>query len=138
MIQVSGIKTTVYTNRFSLHEMRITVTILLIFIGLYACNKSPEYFIGKWQILNVVENNKSIDLFENWIHLKSNGIFESYDGNLKKNENGKWTYQFGEKRLFIDGEGERADSEWILSIKNDTLFFHSASDNLYLIAKKVK
>jgi hypothetical protein len=118
-------------------KLKVSKTILLIFIGLYACNTTPEYFIGKWQILNVVENNKSIDLIENWMHLKSNGTFESYDGSLKKNESGKWTYQVEEKRLFIDSEGEKADSEWTLSIKNDTLFFHSTSDNFYLVAKKI-
>ena len=110
----------------------------MLFAAPQACKKSPEYFIGKWQILNVVENNKSIDLIENWIHLKSNGTFQSYDGNLKKSERGKWTYLFDEKRLFIDGEGETGDSHWNLSMKNDTLIFHSTSDNLYLIAKKLK
>jgi len=119
-------------------KLKISKAIILIFIGLYACNKSSEYFIGKWQILNVVENNESVDLIENWMHLKSNGTFESYDGNLKKNESGKWAYHFKEKRLFLDGDGEKADSEWTLSIKNDTLFFHSTSDNLYLIVKKMK
>lgn len=103
-------------------KLKISTIIILIFIGFIACNKSPEYFIGKWQIMNVVENNESIDLIENWMHLKSNGTFESYDGNLIRSESGKWNYQFREKRLFIDGEGEKADSEWTLSTKNDTLF----------------
>ncbi|MEM7552111.1 MAG: hypothetical protein AAF363_20675 [Bacteroidota bacterium] len=119
-------------------RLKISKIILLILIGLSACNESPEYFIGKWQVLNVVENNKSIDLIDNWIRLNSNGTFESYDRDLKKNETGKWTYQSEEKRLFIDGEGEETDSEWTLSIKEDTLFFHSTSNNSYLIAKKVK
>jgi len=121
-----------------LMKMKISKTLLVVFIGLYACSKSPEFFIGKWQILNVVENNESVDLIENWMHLKRNGTFKSYDGSVKKSESGKWTYQFKENRLFIDGEGEKADSEWNLSIKNDTLFFHSTSDNLYLVAKKIK
>ena len=116
---------------------KICRIMLVIFSVLYSCNKSPEHFIGKWQIMNVVENNESIDLIENWMHLKSNGTFESYDGNLKRSESGKWRYQFKEKRLFIDGVGEKTDSEWTLSTKNDTLFFHSTSDNLYLIAKKI-
>ena len=119
-------------------KLKFCKVILLIFIGLYACNKPNKYFIGKWQILNAIENNKSIDLTENWIHLKNNGTFESYDGNLKKKEHGKWTYQFREKELFIDGEEEKTDSEWTLSMKNDTLFFYSTSENLYLIAKKIK
>jgi len=59
-------------------------TILIIFIVLYACNQSSEYFIGKWQILNIVENNESVELVQNWIHLKSDRTFENYDGNLKK------------------------------------------------------
>ncbi len=116
-------------------KSKFSKTILLIFIGLYACSKSPEYFIGKWQILNVVENNKSMNLIENWIHLKNNGTFESYDGNLKKNESGKWTYQFKEKKLFLDSE---EDSQWTLSMKKDTLIFYSTSDNLYLIAMKIE
>lgn len=78
-----------------------------------------------------------MELVDNWMHLKTDGTFESNDGNLKKNEYGKWTYQSDEKRLFIDGEGEHADSEWTLLIRNDTLFFHSTSDNSYLIAKKM-
>ena len=88
--------------------------------------------------MNVVNDNESVDLIDNWMHLKSNGTFESYDGNLKKSESGTWTYQFREQRLFINGEGENADSEWTLSTKNDTLFFHATSDNLYLIAKKIQ
>jgi len=110
----------------------------MLFVALHGCKKTPEYFIGKWQILIVVENNESTDLIENWMHLKSDGTFESYDGKLKKNESGKWTYQLDEKRLFIDSEGETGDSQWNLSMKNDTLIFHSTSDNLYLIAKKIK
>lgn len=119
-------------------KLKIRKAILLIFIALYACNTSSEYFIGKWHILNVVENNESIPLIENWIHLKGNGTFESYDGDLEKSEHGKWRYSFKEKRLFIDAEGENADSNWRLSSRNDTLFFHSTTNNLYLIAKKTK
>lgn len=119
-------------------KLKISKIILLIFIALFACKNSPDYFIGKWQIVNVVENDESIDLIENWMHLKSNGTFNSYDGTLKKNETGKWTYQLKEKILLIDGEGEEGDSEWILSTKNDTLFFHSTSNNLFLIAKKIE
>ncbi|GAA4276554.1 lipocalin-like domain-containing protein [Aquimarina mytili] len=119
-------------------KLKSIKTIFLIFILLYSCGQPDEYFIGKWQIVNVIENSKSIDLVENWMHLKNNGTFESYDGALKKKESGTWRYQLDEKRLFIDGEGEEADSEWILSIKNDTLFFHSASDDVYLIAKEIK
>lgn len=63
---------------------RIRNIVLLIFIGVYACKKSPEYFIGKWQILNVVEDDKSTNLVENWMYLKKNGTFDSYDGTLKK------------------------------------------------------
>ncbi len=118
-------------------KQRIRNLILLIFIGFSACKKSPEYFIGKWQILNIVENDKSTDLIENWMHLKSNGTFDSYDGTLKKGESGKWTYKLEEKTILIDGEGNEGDSQWILSTSNDTLFFHSTSSNLYLIAKKI-
>ena len=110
---------------------------LLLFIGISACKKSPEYFIGKWQILNVVEGDTSTDLIENWMHLKKNGTFDSYDGTLKKGESGKWTYKLEEKIILIDGEGKEGDSQWILATRNDTLFFHSTSGNLYLIAKKI-
>lgn len=118
--------------------LRLSTTILLFFILLYTCNQSSEFFIGKWQILNVVENNKPIDLVENWIHLKSNGTFESYDGELKKLEQGKWQYESKEKIIFIDGAGEDGDSQWSLSIKNDTLMFQSTSDNSYLISRKIE
>lgn len=117
-------------------KLKINTIIILIFIGCIACNKSSEYFIGKWQILNVVENNESSELNENWIHLKSDKTFKSYDGELKKNESGTWTYQVKEKRLFI--EGEKGDSQWTLSMKNDTLIFKSTSNNLYLVAKKIQ
>ncbi len=70
--------------------------------------------------------------------LKSNGTFDSYDGSLKKNGNGKWTYDSNKKILAIDSDGDEGDSEWVLSTSNDTLFFHSTSANLYLIAKKIK
>ena len=43
-----------------------------------------------------------------------------------------------EKRLFIDGEGKKGDSQWILSMKNDTLIFQSTLEKLYLIAKKME
>ncbi len=117
---------------------KISKIIILIFIGLSACNLSTKYFIGKWQILHVVENDTSINLIDNWIQLKKDRTFESYDGSLKKSERGKWTYRSDEKRLFIVGNGATANSEWILSIKNDTLFFYSTTDNSYLIAKKTK
>ena len=110
----------------------------MLFMAFHACKKSPDYLIGKWQILTVVENNESNDLIENWMHLKSNGTFESYDGNSNKSENGTWTYQLKVKRLLIDGEGETGDSQWNLTMKNDTLIFHSTSDNLRLIAIKIE
>lgn len=119
-------------------KLRTDKTILLFFILLYACSQSSEFFIGKWQILNVVEDNESIDLMENWMHLKSNGTFESYNGELKKIERGKWEYKSKEKILVIDGPGEEGDSQWILSIRNDTLIFQSISDNLCLISKKIE
>jgi hypothetical protein len=119
-------------------KLRTNIIILLFFILLYSCSQPSKFFIGKWQILNVVEDNVSIDLMENWIHLKSNGTFESYDGGIKKIEHGKWEYQPRGKKLFIDGTGDEGDSQWSLSIKNDTLIFQSTSDNLYLISKKIK
>lgn len=54
---------------------RIRNIALLIFIGVSACKKSPEHFIGKWQILNVVEDDKSTNLVENWMHLKKKWNF---------------------------------------------------------------
>ncbi len=115
------------------------LTILLnLYVTLHACNKSSEYFIGKWQILSVVENNESIDLIENWMLLKTDGTFESYDGNLKKHESGKWIYQASTKTLLIEGETESGDSRWNLSISNDTLIFRSPTSDLHLISKKIK
>ncbi|NNF35794.1 MAG: hypothetical protein HKN68_16920 [Saprospiraceae bacterium] len=115
--------------------MKIISPFLFILV-LFACKSSPDYFIGKWQILKVVNDNDTIDLDDNWMHLKEGGIFESYDGALKKNESGKWTYQTADKILFIEGEGEEGDSEWMISMQSDTLFFHSTSSALYLIAMK--
>nr|WP_321233063.1 hypothetical protein [uncultured Psychroserpens sp.] len=114
---------------------RIKKSLLILFIVFFSCNKSSNFFIGKWQIFNVVENNESIDLVDNWIDLKSNGTFMSYDGSLEKKEIGKWTYLIEEKKIAINGD---VDSQWTLSIKSDTLFFHSTTDNLYLIAKKLE
>lgn len=119
-------------------KLIINKILLLLLFALLGCSESNEFFIGKWQILSLVENKQSYDLIENWMHLKNNGTFESYDGSLKKNESGKWTYQLKENRLFIDGVGEESDSEWILSMKNDTLFFQSLSENIYLKAVKIE
>lgn len=119
-------------------KLRTDKTVLLLLILLCSCSQSSEFFIGKWQILNVVEDNESIDLMENWMHLKSNGTFESYDGELKKIEHGKWEYESIEKKLFIDGTGDEGDSHWRLSLRNDTLIFESTSDKLYLISKKIE
>ena len=113
-------------------------TLILILFVFYTCSDAPEYFVGKWQILSIVENNESIDLAENWIHLRSDGTFESYDGVLDKIEMGKWVYQHKEKQLFIDGQEKDGDSYWHLSIKKDTLIFQSTSDKLYLVAKKME
>lgn len=119
-------------------NLRIFKTIILMFILLNSCSQSSDFFIGKWHILHVVENNKSIDLIENWMHLKNDGTFESYDGDLKKMEYGTWNYTPKDKRLFIDAKGETGDSHWNLSIKNDTLIFKSTTDNLYLVSKKIE
>lgn len=119
-------------------NLRIFKTIIPVFILLTSCSQSSEFFIGKWRILHVVENNKSIDLIENWMHLKNDGTFESYDGHVKKMEYGTWSYTPEDKRLFIDANGEAGDSQWNLSIKNDTLIFKSTTDNVSLISKKVK
>ena len=117
---------------------RTTLTLVLFLILLASCRQTPEPFIGKWQILTVVEGNQSIDLMENWMHLKEDGSFESYDGALKKKESGKWTYTSETKQLFIDGEGNKGDSHWRLSLQTDTLLFHSITDSVYLISKKME
>ncbi len=118
-------------------KFRVVTTIFSTFILLYSCGQPTEFFIGKWQILSVVEGNNSFDLNENWMHLKSNGSFESYDGDLKRLEHGNWKYHAEGKRLLIDGEGESGDSQWDLSVRNDTLIFRSVSGDLYLVAKKM-
>jgi hypothetical protein len=119
-------------------KLRADKIILLFFILLYSCSKPSHFLIGKWQILHVVKDNASIDLIENWMHFKNNGTFESYDGELKKIEHGKWKYQSNGKKLFIDAAGEDDDSHWSLSMRNDTLIFQSISDNLHLISKRIK
>lgn len=118
--------------KWTVHKIIVVVSILLC-----SCSQPSEYFIGKWQILHIVENNVSIDLMENWMHLKSDGTFESYDGASKKTEQGIWEYQSKEKIISIDGQGEDGKSHWSLSMKNDTLIFESTRDNLYLISKKL-
>ena len=111
----------------------------MVFSGTCCTNSSSEFFIGKWHIINVVENDQSIDLNDNWMHLKSDGTFNSYDGDSDKKEKGKWTYSVSEKVLYIDGDLSNSDdSEWIMSFKNDTLFFSAKKDKLFLIAKKMK
>ena len=119
-------------------KLKISTCIICLCFSFISCNTSSEYFIGKWQILTVVENNTVIELTENWMHLKSNGIFESYDGGLKKNESGTWSYQLENKILAIDGEGKAGDSQWKLSMKNDTLIFQATADDLYLTAVKMQ
>lgn len=120
--------------------MRPTSTILLCFllVAFCACKKSTDYFFGKWQILKVVEHDVTMALDDNWIALKGDGTFESYDGALKKKELGNWTYDHRSKKLSIDGTGKANDSEWTLTMKQDTLFFHATSSKVYLIAKKIE
>ena len=103
-------------------------------ILLLACGRSSEFFIGKWQILSVVEDDQVMDLHENWIHLKEDGTFSSYDGEAKKSETGKWLFDNSSNELFIDGEGDSEDSYWLLSLKNYTLIFRSVNGSMYLNA----
>ena len=119
-------------------KLKISTSIICLCFGFMSCTTSSEYFIGKWQILNVVENTTVIELTENWMHLKSNGTFESYDGGLKKNESGIWSYQPETKILAIDGEGKAGDSQWKLSMKNDTLIFQATADDVFLTAVKMQ
>jgi hypothetical protein len=119
-------------------KMKKSSALILLLFGILSCKPTSEPFIGKWQILKIVENNESTDLVENWINLKNNGTFESYDGEFKKQENGKWLYSSEDKVLLIDGEGEEGDSEWILNFKNDSLVFHSKSNSMYLISKRIE
>ncbi len=112
----------------------IIITLLLLVLC-SACRQSDDYFIGKWQIVHVVENDAAIALEDNFMHVKRNGTFNSYDGSLNKHETGTWAYRDDKKILIIDGEDD--DSKWKLSLRNDTLFFHALSGNLYLIAKEI-
>ncbi len=118
--------------------MRKTLILIFIFIGIGCSQNSSDFFIGKWQILRVVEGTTSIALNDNWIHIKSDGTFTGYDGESNTNENGKWTYKINEKVLYLDdASGDSMNSKWILSFKNDTLFFKNKKNNSYLISKKV-
>lgn len=114
----------------------LSIFIPVIIILFSSCGKETDYIIGKWQILKVVENEQSTDLIENWMHIKSDGTFHSYDGVLGKKESGRWTYTSIEKKISIDGEGEEGDSQWFLIKSNDTLIFRSTTTQMYLIAKK--
>jgi len=77
-------------------------------------------------------------LDNNWIHLKDDGRFVSYDGDSNKSENGNWEYDPKGKVLYIKGNTGEKDSKWILLMKNDTLTFSSNENNLYLIAVEMK
>jgi hypothetical protein len=127
------------TNSYNFMNMRNAILLLLFFLGANCTNRPSKIFIGKWQIINVVENGQFIKLNDNWMDLKSDGTFSSYDGNSNKKENGKWVYSEKEKVLSIDdASGNNDDSEWILLIKADTLIFTAKKGNLYLIAKRIK
>jgi uncharacterized protein with GYD domain len=99
-------------------------------------------FIGKWQILSIVENNQPSELTDNWINLMGNGTFESNDGESKINRTGKWNYFPAEQKLYIHSDAdEKDDSEWFISSQNDTLIFRatkSGSTGTYFIAKRTK
>lgn len=111
-----------------------------LLICLFGCSsQSPNFFIGKWQILSVVENDQHLILKNNWMHLKDDGSFDSYDGDSDKSETGNWEYEPKEKILNINGNvGEEDNSKWILLMRNDTLIFSSNENNLYLKAIKME
>ena len=85
-------------------KSKVSNIVFLLSLSLFGCHESAEFFIGKWQILSVVENNENFELKENWMHLKSNGTFTSYDGELNKTESGFWKYDNKTNELLIDGE----------------------------------
>ncbi len=70
------------------------------------------------------------------MHLKDNGTFISYDGELRETETGIWHYENKTGELIIDGEGDSEDSSWYLQMKNDTLIFRSTNNMTYLNAVK--
>ena len=114
--------------------MKLQLTALVFFITLHACKKDPQYFIGKWQITSVVTQNDTIQLADNWMHLKGDLTFVSYDGMEQKEEVGFWSYTPDDNILIIDGAGDDDDSQWTLSMNQDTLFFHATSEDLLLMA----
>ena len=118
-------------------NLKTALSVGLLLFAFASCTKPEDQFIGKWQILTVVENNTPVSLKDNWMYLKPDGTFDSFDGDLGKHESGLWTYQSKSQTLLIDGNGEDGDSEWRISTKNDTLFFHATSGNLYLTAIKM-
>ncbi|MEX0288214.1 MAG: hypothetical protein AB3N14_03815 [Flavobacteriaceae bacterium] len=115
------------------------ITALILFlVGQSCADSSSDFFLGNWQIVAVVEDNKTLKLEENWMHLKADGTFDSYDGAVNKSETGLWVFNPKSKGLTIDGSsGSEDDSEWIVSLRNDTLFFSSKVGDTYLIAKKM-
>ncbi len=118
-------------------KLKYLLGLCLLLVLFSACRKNPTYFLGKWEILHVVDQESTIDLVDNWIMLNSDGSFESYDGALKKKEVGNWSYIPKSKKLIIDGAGDTADSVWTLTRKQDSLFFHGIPGKVYLIGKKV-
>ncbi|MDF1697581.1 MAG: hypothetical protein P1U56_17180 [Saprospiraceae bacterium] len=113
----------------------LQISLLLLFMSLVSCKKTPDFFIGKWKILHVVENKTTSGIKETWMQLKSDGSFESYDGELGKHEKGKWKYKKASNTLIINGsDGE--NSHWNLSLENDTLYFNSIEIDMYLTSIK--
>ncbi|MEQ9232393.1 MAG: hypothetical protein RIF46_17055 [Cyclobacteriaceae bacterium] len=115
----------------------MAIQMVIIIISTMSCSsKSQNFFIGKWQILSVTENDQQMDLNNNWIQLNSDDGFVSYDGNSGKSEAGNWIYYPAEKTLSInESNGEESgESSWKLMMRNDTLIFSSTEKKLYLKA----
>ena len=116
--------------------MKQLIPISFVFL-LWSCHTNSETFIGQWQILSAVEGDETISLQENRMHLKSDGTFSSYDGEQKKSENGRWSYEQQTRTLFIYGESDSEDSAWILSFTGGTLILQSTDSAIYLKAVNI-
>lgn len=72
-----------------------------------------------------MKSSPPISLNDNWINLKSDETFNSYDGESNKDESGSWSYSLNDKKLYINSDsGEKNDSEWFIHTTNDTLIFN--------------
>ncbi len=101
----------------------------LIFIAglMVACLSEPgNELVGKWRMYKVVQNGQDVTPEynpndERYLILKRDSTFESGGRPFGKNT-GKYIFNTEAKTLLLDSDaGPKDDSQWIISIKGDTM-----------------